>query len=279
MVLNCKGRLLDIESPIVMGILNVTPDSFYDGGKSAKMEDALCQAEQMVEEGARIIDVGGMSSRPGAKIIDEEEELSRVVPVILELHRKYPDLIISVDTVNANVADRACKAGASVVNDISAASIDNKIIDVAANHRVPYILMHMKGKPENMQEKPSYTDVVKEILDFLAVKIRDLRQRGVHDIIIDPGFGFGKSLEHNYTLLKKLSVFRIFDMPLMVGISRKSMVYNLLGSSPELALNGTTACHMLALINGARILRVHDVKEAMETISIYNEVRRKTVTD
>lgn len=270
--LNCNGQLLDLTHPIVMGILNVTPDSFYDGGKFNNEKVLLQQVEKMINDGASIIDVGGMSSRPGAEIIDEEEELLRVLPIIEKINKTFPDTIISIDTVRASVAKKSVQAGASIINDISAGSIDDKLFETVAELGVPYILMHMQGKPSDMQQNPDYEDVMKNIFDFFVDKISKLRELGVKDIIIDPGFGFGKTVEHNYHLLKKLSILKILDLSLLVGISRKSMIYKVLENTPQEALNGTTVLNTLALERGAKILRVHDVKEAAESIRLWKKL-------
>ena len=274
--LNCNGQLLDLSEPIVMGILNVTPDSFYDGGKYENEKAMLQQAEQMIKEGASIIDVGGMSSRPGAEIIDEEEELLRVLPIIQKIKEHFPKTIISIDTIRARVAEESVGVGASIINDISAGSLDDKLFPTVAKLGVPYILMHMKGEPEDMQQSPDYEDVTLEVLDFFIQKVGELRALGVKDIILDPGFGFGKTIEHNYHLLKKLTIFKILDLSLLVGISRKSMIYKILNNSPQKALNGTTVLNTIALEQGAKILRVHDVKEAMETITLWKQLNLTT---
>lgn len=273
--LNCAGALIDLSSPIVMGVINVTPDSFYDGGKHNSLDTSFAKAEKMIADGATIIDVGGMSSRPGADIIDEEEEMCRVVPVIKRIKAAYPIQVISIDTVHGSVAKAAIDAGASIINDISAGSIDSSIIEVALEKQVPYILMHMQGRPSDMQLDPTYDNVVMDILTYLKNKLSELRKLGLHDIIIDPGFGFGKTVKQNYELLNKLSVFKMLDCPIMIGLSRKSMIYRPLGINPEDALNGTTAAHMIALRNGARLLRVHDVKEAVQAINIHEMVLGK----
>ncbi len=271
--LNCKGRLLMLDAPVVMGILNVTPDSFSDGGQYLSPASAFAQAEKMIQEGARIIDVGGMSSRPGAKLIDPQEEMDRVVPVITQIHAAYPDVVISIDTVSGLVAEKAIEAGASMVNDISAWSIDSALLDVVVEHRVPYVLMHMRGRPENMQMQVDYENVALEVLDFLIEKITFLRKQGLVDIVVDPGFGFGKTLTQNYELLNRLHVFKMLEAPILVGLSRKSMIYNLLGVSPGEALTGTIALNWVALEQGAKILRVHDVREAVETIRLFEQVQ------
>lgn len=270
--LNCRGRLLAMEKPVIMGILNVTPDSFFDGGRYLSGSTALSRVEQMLSEGAAIIDAGGMSSRPGASIIEEEEEKRRVLPVIEAIVQNFPEVILSVDTVRASVARAAVEAGARLINDISAGRLDKAMYETVAALGVPYILMHMQGRPETMQKNPVYEDVVQDILDFFIREVGVLRRLGVKDIILDPGFGFGKTIAHNYQLLKNLHVFNMMDLPVMAGISRKGMIYKLLGSTPEDALNGTTALHMIALQQGASILRVHDVKQAAEVIKCWQQL-------
>lgn len=273
--INCRGKLLSLEKPIVMGVLNVTPDSFYDGGKYRKSGEILQQTEQMLAEGASIIDVGGMSSRPGAEVTSLEEELKRVIPAIESIHQNFPDAIVSVDTIRAKVAKEAVEAGASVVNDISAGSMDEALYQTVAALGVPYILMHMRGNPKTMQLNPDYEDVVQEVLDFLIQEVGKLRALGIKDLIVDVGFGFGKTIEQNYRLLKNIPAFQILDLPILVGISRKSMIYKLLKITPQEALNGTSVLNLLALQQGAKLLRVHDVKEARQVIQLweqYNEV-------
>ena len=267
--LNCNGTLVDISSPIVMGILNVTPDSFYDGGRYQQQDALLQRVDQLLEEGATIIDVGGMSSRPGAKIITVEEELQRVLPTIEVILKRHPKALISIDTVQSVVAHQAIQIGAVLINDISAGQIDPQLYEKVTQSNVPYVLMHMQGRPSTMQEQPEYEDVNLEILDFFIQEIGKLRALGVKDIIIDPGFGFGKSISHNFQILKNLHIFKILDVPIMVGLSRKSMIYKSLHIQPEEALNGTSVLHLAALQQGASILRVHDVKEAVETITLY----------
>lgn len=270
MSLLCNGKLLDLTRPLVMGILNVTPDSFFDGGKYDGEHAVLLQAEKMLQEGASILDIGGASSRPGAVEVPELEEMERVVPVITAILEKFPEAIISIDTWRASVASAAIKAGASIVNDISAGSLDPKMFQTVADLGVPYILMHMQGTPGTMQHSPHYEDIVTEVLDFFIRKVAALRALGVKDIVLDPGFGFGKTVEHNYTLLKRMETFHnVLDLPILAGISRKSMVCKPLGIPPAEALNGTTALHMVALQHGANILRVHDVREAREVIRLW----------
>lgn len=272
--LNCNGQLVSLENPIVMGILNVTPDSFYDGGQYTANSSILQQVEKMLTAGAKIIDIGGMSSRPGAEIIDTEEELKRVIPAIEAIMTAFPDAIISIDTIRSKVAKEAVASGASIINDISAGKLDSEFYQTVANLDVPYILMHMLGKPKNMQEKPVYEDIALTVLDFFIKEVGKLRELGIKDIILDPGFGFGKTIDHNYQLLNKLHAFQLLDLPILAGISRKSMIYKLLDITPEAALNGTTALNMVALQQGAKILRVHDVQEAVETINLYLQLEK-----
>lgn len=270
--LNCRGRLLSLEKPLVMGILNVTPDSFFDGGQFTSLDAILLQTEKMLREGASIIDVGGMSSRPGAQLVDETEELKRVLPVVELIAKEFPETVISIDTVRSEVARLGVEAGARIVNDISAGRFDAKMYETVASLQVPYVLMHMQGEPQTMQSQPRYENVVREVLDFFIREISRLRQAGVTDIILDPGFGFGKTVEHNYQLLKNLHLFRITELPVLAGISRKSMICKVLGVTPDKALNGTTALHLVALQQGAKILRVHDVKEAVEVIRLWEQL-------
>ena len=273
--LNCKGKLLDLSEPKVMGILNLTPDSFFDGGRYfANIDDALRQTEQMLLAGASIIDIGGMSSRPGAKLISVAEELQRVLPTIEAIHKNFPQAILSIDTVRSEVARQAVAAGASIVNDISAGNFDDKLLETVADLQVPYILMHLKGKPETMQNKPIYENIVLEMVDFFQEKLEKINALGIRDVVIDMGFGFGKTLEHNYEILRQLQDFQLFDLPILVGISRKSMIYKYLNIKPEDALNGTTALHTFALLKGCQILRVHDVKEAVEVVKLVEMLRK-----
>ncbi len=267
--LNCKGKLLDLSTPKVMGVLNVTPDSFYDGNRYTSTEQILQQVSKMLEEGADIIDIGGMSSRPGAAIVSVAEELKRVIPAVEIISKHYPDAIISIDTIQSEVAKQGIAAGGHIINDISAGQFDEKLFQTIGELGVPYMLMHMQGTPKTMQNNPDYKDVVLQIIDFLVQQVAELRQYGVKDIVIDPGFGFGKSLAHNYQILGQLHNLKILELPILVGLSRKSMIYKVLKSTPAEALNGTTALNMLALQNGANILRVHDVKAAVETIQLW----------
>ena len=267
--LNCDGTLLDLGTPKIMGVINVTPDSFFANSRQEGLADILRTAEKMLTEGADLLDIGGMSSRPGAEIISVDQELQRVITPIEAIIKRFPEAIVSIDTVHAEVAKAAVNAGSSLVNDISAGRIDPKMYDTVAELGVPYILMHMRGTPKTMQQQPDYEDVVQEILDFFIQEVALLRQKGVKDIVIDPGFGFGKTVRQNYELLHGLNLFQILEVPVLAGVSRKSMINKLLGIGPSEALNGTSVVHLLALQNGASILRVHDVQEAREVIKIW----------
>ena len=267
--LNCNGRLFLLDQPKVMGILNATPDSFFSGSRVQEVDGAIAKADVMIQEGAAIIDIGGVSTRPGAEEVSIDEEKERVLPIIKAIHVAHPEVIISIDTYNSEVAASAVVEGASIVNDVSAGRIDHRMYDVVGELKVPYILMHMKGDPQTMQDTPEYNNVGLEVLDFFIAKIDKLRSRFIPDIILDPGFGFGKTVAHNYELLNTIHAFRFLQCPVLTGISRKSMIYKPLDIAPEDALNGTTALHMKALIEGSKILRVHDVKAAMETIRLF----------
>ncbi len=270
--INVKGKLLLLDKPLVMGIINTTPDSFHRQSRQADEEAALKQASQMLADGATMIDVGGYSSRPGATEVSQEEELNRVIPVVEALNKNIPDIIISIDTFRARVAEAAVLAGAAMVNDISAGEDDSDMLTTVARLQVPYILMHKQGNPQTMQQNPQYRHIVTEVIDYLKQRVEACNKAGIKDLIIDPGFGFGKNLEHNYTLFKALSDFQLFGLPVLVGISRKSMIQKLLKVDTAHALNGSTVLHTLALTKGATILRVHDVKEAVECINIVNAV-------
>lgn len=270
--LNCNGRLLIIDTPIVMGVINITSDSFYPGSRHQTERDILVTAEKMLEEGATLLDIGGQSTKPGSRQISAEEELERVVPAITSILKRFPDAFVSVDTWYARVAKTTVAAGACMINDISAGNMDTSLLDVIATLNVPYVLMHMQGTPTTMQQQPFYKDVTREVLDFFIEKIGLLRNKGLKDIIIDPGYGFGKTIEHNFTLLKNQSVFEMLDVPVLIGVSRKSMIYKTLDTDSTQALNGTTVLHTIGLLNGASILRVHDVKEAAQTIKLIKNV-------
>ena len=267
--LNCTGRLLVVDKPLVMGIINTTPDSFYSGSRQESIDAVLRKAEIMIQEGATILDIGGQSTRPGSDKLTVEEELKRVIAPIDEINKNFPEAFISIDTYYSKVAEMAVAAGASVVNDISAGSIDSKMINTVASLKVPYVLMHMQGTPQTMQQQPVYDNVTRVVLDFLIKKVNVLHQSGITDIIVDPGFGFGKSITNNFELLRNLTVFKMLNCPLLLGISRKSTIYKTIGSTPEKSLNGSTVLHTIGLLNGASILRVHDVREAVEAIKLY----------
>lgn len=262
------GELLDLSKPRVMGILNITPDSFYDGGKYSTLKDILLHTEKMLSEGTDIIDIGAISTKPGAIEISEEKEMERLIPVLKEIRKQFPKTIISIDTFRHGIAERAIESGAHIINDISGGTFDNKMFETIAHLKVPYILMHIQGTPQTMQIAPSYHNITHEIISYFAEKIMHLKNLGVADIIIDPGFGFGKTIAHNYEIMKHLEDFKLLEMPILMGVSRKSMIYKLLNISPNEALNGTTTLHSIALLKGANILRVHDVKEAVEVVKI-----------
>jgi len=270
--LNCKGRLLSLEKPVVMGIINITPDSFFAGSRHLVTDLALRQAEKMVKEGAAILDIGGQSTRPGAERVGEVAEMERVIPAIEAINKEFPEVEISVDTFYSKVAAEAVSVGASIINDVSAGLIDMGMLPVVAGLQVPYVCMHMRGEPGTMQQSPEYEDVTREVLDFFIQRMEDCRKAGIRDIIADPGFGFGKTIHHNFTLLDRLEAFNMLGVPILLGISRKSTIYRTLGISVEDALNGTTVLHTIGLMKGVNILRVHDVKEAREAIILTERV-------
>jgi dihydropteroate synthase len=267
--LKCGNNMLNTDNPLVMGILNLTPDSFYDGGRYTNAEAWISQTERMIEEGASIIDLGAVSTRPGAQHVTEPEEIARLIPAIRTLTSRFPKTVFSVDTFRSNVAKLAADAGAGIINDISGGKMDESLIETVAATGLPYILMHMQGTPATMQLNPDYKNVTSEIGDFFEKKIRFLNESGIHDLILDPGFGFGKSIAHNYKILRELIDFKQYGFPILVGISRKSMIYKLLDITPEEALPATSALHLTAILNGADILRVHDVKEAIQMIKLF----------
>ena len=272
--LNCKGKLLVLDKPLVMGILNVTPDSFYDRHLLTGVDAIITHAGKMISEGADILDIGGQSTKPGSQRITIEEELARVLPVVILLQQKYPSLVLSIDTYYAEVATAAVNAGADIVNDISGGDMDAAMLQTVAALQVPYICMHMRGTPETMQQKTNYDDVVKEVLDYFIEKIAACTAAGIKDVIIDPGFGFAKTIQHNFTLLKNLQAFQMLNKPILAGLSRKGTIYKTLGITVEEALNGTTVLNTLAFLNGAAIVRVHDVKEAKEIITLLNSYNK-----
>ena len=275
--LHCGDKILNIAKPLVMGILNITPDSFYAGSRYARYESWMAAAKQMLVEGAAILDVGAASSRPGAAIVSEDEELRRLIPVVEELAITFPDAVISVDTYRAAVAARAVESGAHIINDISAGELDPAMFETIAGLRVPYIMMHMQGTPNHMQTNPVYKDVVGDIKTYFEHRLEKLNHYGAVDVWLDPGFGFGKTIFHNYEILRRLNEFSSFGLPVVTGLSRKSMIYKVLDSKPEDALTGTNVLHTLALLNGANMLRVHDVREAVETIMLMEAYKNKPV--
>jgi dihydropteroate synthase len=271
--LNLKGKILDLSTPAVMGIINLTPDSFYSNSRMSTVEQALLEAERFLNEGAKFIDIGAYSSRPGAEDISISEELKRILPVVDAIHNNFQEAIISIDTFRAEVARETINAGAHLINDISAGELDEAMFQTIADLNVPYLIMHMKGTPQNMKQQAEYTDITLDVVSYFIKKVESLRKLGINDLMIDPGFGFAKNLDHNYELLAHLEDLKIFGLPILVGVSRKSMVYKPIGGSAKEALNGTTILNTLALTKGANILRVHDVKEAMECITLIEKVQ------
>jgi dihydropteroate synthase len=270
--LNLKGRLLEVHNPMVMGILNITPDSFFEGSRAMGQEELLVKAEQMIKEGADILDIGGQSTRPGSTMLSADEEAARVVPAIGAIKKKFPEAIISVDTFHAEVAKASVNAGAEMINDISGGSLDVDMLGTVASLRVPYILMHMRGNPSTMSSLTQYSDVVEEVWDYLATKIVECRQAGIIDVIADPGFGFAKSPEQNFQLLSKFQEFDWLGVPMLAGLSRKSTIYKTLGVTADESLNGTTVCNTVAIQKFASILRVHDVKAAREILKLLDSI-------
>ena len=273
MTINCNGTLIDLSVPKVMGILNVTPNSFYDGGKHREINSIIHQVDKMLSEGADFIDIGAYSSKPSAEFVSELEEIERLKVVVKELINTFPNIVLSVDTFRAAVAKVAVEHGVAIVNDISAGLLDEKMLHTVAELKVPYIMMHMRGNPQTMQSMTKYDDIVKEITFYFSERIQKARSFGISDIIIDPGFGFAKTVEQNYEVLNKMEVFSMLELPLLAGVSRKSMIYKVLETTPQEALNGTTVLNTIALQKGAKILRVHDVKEAVECIKLVSKLK------
>jgi dihydropteroate synthase len=274
MTINCKGNLIDLNQPKIMGILNLTPDSFFDGGKNSNLNIAIENVAKMLEDGADFIDIGAYSSRPNALNISIQEEIDRLITVLIELNKNFPKTIFSIDTFRSEVAKIALENGASMINDISAGSLDDKMFDVIAKFQVPYIMMHLKGTPQNMTQNSNYEKLIPEILYYFSEKIKIARSYNINDLIIDPGFGFSKTISQNFELLENMKLLEMCNLPILAGISRKSMIYKTLETTSEFALNGTTALHMIALQNGANILRVHEVKEAKECITLFNKLQK-----
>ena len=274
MTINCKGTLIDLSRPKVMGILNITPNSFFDGGKYADENAILQQVEKMLNEGATFIDVGAYSSKPNAAFVSEEEEIRRLIPIVELLVNEFPEIILSIDTFRSSVAEKAIEAGAAIINDISAGSLDEAMMQTVAKLQVPYIMMHMKGTPNTMQSLTQYDDILKEMMLYFAQKINQARSLGINDLIVDPGYGFAKTTEQNFEVLQKSELFKHLEVPILAGLSRKSMIYKTLNNNSQEALNGTTVLNTLALTKGVNILRVHDVKEAMETVALFEAFQK-----
>ena len=278
--LNCRGKLIDLSVPKVMGILNITPDSFYDGGRYDTEEKILARITQMISEGADIIDIGGMSTRPESNPVSEEEEIGRIVPAVKLIRKHFPETLISIDTYRANVTRIAVRDySVNIINDISGGEMDGKMFETIADLHVPYIMMHMRGSPLIMQTQTIYKDILSEIIDCFASRIERLKSMGILDLIIDPGFGFSKTADQNFFLLNNLGTFRIFGLPVMIGISRKSMIYRTLGTDSEGSLNGTTVLNTVALLNGADIIRVHDIREAVQAITLLEKLKIREISD
>lgn len=277
MTINCKGELMDLTMPKVMGILNLTPDSFFDGGMYKGETSILKRVETMLDDGASFIDIGAYSSRPGADHIPEDEELKRIIPILDLILKHFPDTLISIDTFRSKVASESIAHGAAVINDISAGNLDPEMFASVAKHQVPYIMMHMKGTPQSMQKEETYDDLIKDLRFYFSQKIQQATSQKINDIIIDPGFGFAKTTGQNYTLLNHLDLFQTFGLPILIGLSRKSMIYKVLKTTPQEALNGTTSLHTVALLKGANIIRAHDVKEAMECVKLVEALKANTL--
>ncbi len=275
MTINCKGQLIDLTTPKVMGILNVTPNSFFDGGKYKNESEMLSKVEKMLKEGATFIDIGAYSSKPNAEFVSEAEELQRIVPIVQLILQHFPETLLSIDTFRSEVARVCIENGAAIINDISSGNLDVKMLETIAKYNVPYIMMHLRGTPQTMQTMTHYENIVKEILFYFSERIAKARSIGINDLIIDPGFGFAKTLEQNYEVLQKMELFEMLELPLLAGFSRKSMIYKTLHSTAEEALNGTSVLNTISLTKGAKILRVHDVKEAMECVSLFNKMKAK----
>ena len=270
MTINCKGQLIDLSKPKVMGILNVTPNSFFDGGKYKNADEIVAQVQKMMSEGATFIDIGAYSSKPNAEFVSVEEEISRIVPIVELLVQQFPNILISIDTFRSEVAESCILKGAAIINDISAGKLDDRMLGVVAKYKVPYIMMHMRGTPQTMTTLTQYEDVVKEVLLYFSERIAAARSLGINDLIVDPGFGFAKTLEQNYEVLQKMELFQQLELPILSGISRKSMIYKVLNTNASESLNGTTTLNTISLLKGASILRVHDVKEAVECVTLFN---------
>ncbi|TRX35609.1 dihydropteroate synthase [Flavobacterium restrictum] len=275
MTINCNGKLLDLATPKVMGILNVTPNSFFDGGRYKNETELQFRIEKILSEGASIIDIGAYSSKPNADFVTQAEELERILPVVQLVLKINPNAIVSIDTFRAEVVRVCIENGAAIINDISAGNLDPKMLEIVAKYQVPYVMMHMKGTPQTMQTLTHYDDLIKEMLFYFSERVATARSFGINDLIVDPGFGFAKTLDQNYEILRQLEVFQVLDLPVLAGVSRKSMIYKTVQTTAADALNGTTVLNTVALIKGAKLLRVHDVKEAVECVTLYNKLHSK----
>jgi dihydropteroate synthase len=273
MTINCKGQIIDLSTPKIMGILNITPNSFYDGGKYSLEKNAISQVEKMLKEGATFIDIGAYSSKPNAEFVSQEEELIRIIPVVKAILKEFPEALLSIDTFRSTVAQECLNNGAALINDISAGSLDEKMMEVISKYNIPYIMMHLRGTPQTMQNQTNYDNLIKEMITYFSDKVNKARSLGINDLIIDPGFGFSKTTDQNFEILSNLELFKMLDLPILTGISRKSMIYKTLDTTPEEALNGTTVLNTIAITKGANIIRVHDVKEALECIKLCEKLR------
>lgn len=272
MTINCKGELIDLSIPKVMGILNVTPNSFFDGGKYKNEDEIISQVDKMLSEGATFIDIGAYSSKPSAEFVTEQEEIDRIVPAIELILKHFPKALLSIDTFRAEVAKASIESGAAIINDIAAGELDDKMFEIIAKYNVPYVMMHMRGNPQTMQSLTQYDDIIKEILFYFSEKVKKARALGINDLILDPGFGFAKTTDQNYEVMQKMELFNLLELPVLAGISRKSMIYKILNITPQESLNATTFLNTIALTKGAKILRVHDVKEAVECVTLFNKM-------
>lgn len=273
MTINCKGQIIDLSTPKIMGILNITPNSFYDGGKYSLENNAISHVEKMLKEGATFIDIGAYSSKPNAEFVSQEEELIRIIPVVKTILKEFPEALLSIDTFRSSVAQECLNNGAALINDISAGNLDEKMMEVIAINNVPYIMMHLRGTPQTMQSHTNYEHLINEMITYFSDKVNKARSLGINDLIIDPGFGFAKTTDQNYEILSNLELFKILELPILAGVSRKSMIYKTLDSNPDEALNGTSVLNTIAISKGATIIRVHDVKEALECVKLCEKLR------
>lgn len=273
MTINCKGQIIDLTTPKIMGILNITPNSFYDGGIYSLEKNAIAQVEKMLKEGATFIDIGAYSSKPNAEFVSQEEELIRIIPVVKAILKEFPEALLSIDTFRSSVAQECLNNGAALINDISAGNLDEKMMEVISKYNVPYIMMHLRGTPQTMQSQTNYEHLIKEMTTYFSDKVNKARSFGINDLIIDPGFGFAKTTDQNYEILSNLELFKVLELPILAGVSRKSMIYKPLEVTANDALNGTTVLNTIAITKGANIIRVHDVKEALECIKLCEKLR------